>query len=225
MPTATTTLHLPSAEALTAAACYLLRLTQFSSLSISCFSVCYLIWMHSHHFCAYWSCNDPGQEAALVPLGEVIYVVSCVLIALEWIYTTSSSLLTLSNGKRPDVFTQLCSTWMSVMILAIGLGILTSISTVRQTWPFCNGTGVTRFSSHYPPEINSCIVTQSAVTTGLITMVCSLLLAMLAVWETKKDLRTGRIRLPFSIGQDEERVGGHEGVMGSDNEEGVPISE
>lgn len=55
--------------------------------------------------------------------------------------------------------------------------------------------------------------------------VCSLLLAMLAVWEAKKDLRTGRIRLPFSIGQDEERVGGHEGVMGSDNEEGVPISE
>jgi hypothetical protein len=74
MATATTTIHFPSADTATAAAAYFLRLVQLSTLSISCFGVCYLIWMHNHHYCAYWSCSGSDMEMASVPLGEVIYV-------------------------------------------------------------------------------------------------------------------------------------------------------
>lgn len=55
-------------------------------------------------------------------------------------------------------------------MLAVGIGMFTSISTVRQAWPLCYSTGYIQFSSYYPPETNSCIVTQNAVTTGLIGM-------------------------------------------------------
>ncbi|KAK4099859.1 hypothetical protein N658DRAFT_497840 [Parathielavia hyrcaniae] len=164
------TIQLPSAETVTAATTYLLRITQLCSLSISCYGVCYLIWLHNHHYCSYHYCGDTDRETASVPIGEVVYTVACVLAGLEWIYATSSTLVRLSQGKKIDSFTQLCGTWTSVVILAVGMGMFTSISTVRQSWPLCYSTGYIRFSVYYLPETNSCIVTQNAVTTGLIAM-------------------------------------------------------
>lgn len=70
------TIHVPSAETATAVATYLLRLTQLSFLSISCYGVCYLIWLHNHHYCTYYSCSDSNREAASVPVGEVVYTVA-----------------------------------------------------------------------------------------------------------------------------------------------------
>lgn len=59
-------------------AVYLLRLVQLTTLSITCFGACYLIWMHNHHYCAYYSCSGTErEELGSVPIGEVIFV-TCV---------------------------------------------------------------------------------------------------------------------------------------------------
>ncbi|KAM7203261.1 hypothetical protein V8F33_002252 [Rhypophila sp. PSN 637] len=176
---------------------YLLRLVQLTTLSITCFGGCYLIWMHNHHYCAYWPCSGTSREGlATVPLGEVVFVTCCVLQSLEWICYTSLSLIKLSRGKRIDSATEFCCTWTTLLLFTIGLGWFTSIKDVRATWPYCEDIGVTRFGNYYPVETNMCIVTQSAVTTGLINWIASALLAIIASWEIRKDLLMGRIKLP-----------------------------
>ncbi|KAM7197422.1 hypothetical protein V8F20_006567 [Naviculisporaceae sp. PSN 640] len=189
-----------SKETALSTAVYLLRLIQLTNLSITCFGACYLIWMHNHHYCAYYSCSSTGLEGlASVPLGEVVFVTCCVLQSLEWIYYTSSSIIKLSQGKRIDSATEFCCTCMTLVLFTIGLGWFTSIKDVRATWPYCTGVGITRFGIHYPVESNMCIVTQSAVTTGLINWIASALLAVIATLEIRKDLGVGRIRLPLRV--------------------------
>lgn len=77
-------------------------------------------------------------------------------------------MIKLSRGKRIDSATEFCCTWTTLLLFTIGLGWFTSIKDVRATWPYCSRIGVTRFGNAYPVEANMCIVTQSAVTTGLI---------------------------------------------------------
>ncbi|KAK3361804.1 hypothetical protein B0T24DRAFT_640126 [Lasiosphaeria ovina] len=180
----------------------LLRATQLSTVSISCFGACYLIWMRNHHFCAVsryrYQCTGNQLENYQVPLGEVMFVVSCVLVALELLYSTGLAILMLARNKRHDSFTQLCSAWTSVVVFTLGLGAFASISVVRRTWPLCYSEGVTYFNPMLPPETNMCIVTQSAVTTGLIAWIATILLGIIAVFELKKDRQSyGAIRLPF----------------------------
>ena len=68
---------------------YLLRMVQITSLSITTFCVCYLVWMHQHHICVYRYCgggvrDSDGknpQEHTSVPMGEVMMIVAVSLPA------------------------------------------------------------------------------------------------------------------------------------------------
>jgi len=90
----------------------------------------------------------------------------CVLLALEFVYTTGTTILRLKFNKRPDTFTNMCAAWASVGLFSIGLLGFASHKDVRQTWPFCYGVW---FNNRFDAvEKNFCIVTQGAVTCGLI---------------------------------------------------------
>jgi len=62
------------------AALFFLRLIQLSTVAISCFSVCYLIYMHNHHPCTWnpYYCQEGTINAGnqQVPLVEVVMVVT-----------------------------------------------------------------------------------------------------------------------------------------------------
>ncbi|KAK3368027.1 hypothetical protein B0H63DRAFT_490169 [Podospora didyma] len=178
-----------------------IRATQFCTISISCFCVGYLITMHNHHYCAYYNCGTYSGHLASVPVGEAMMLIACVLVTLEFLYSTGITILMLSRQKRPNSFGQLCSAWTSVALLTIGLGSFASIADVRKTWPMCHSQGIFEFSIYFPVELNMCIVTQSALTTGLIAWGATLLIALLAVRELKMDHGQGAIRLPFSSGR------------------------
>jgi len=123
-------------------------------------------------------------------------VVMYILVTLEFLFSTSTALAALGGSKRQDRTSQLCAAWLSVAFVTIGLMAFTSISNVRETWPVCYGLGITRFDAHAPPETNMCIVTQSAVTTGLIAWIATILIGVLALLEFRADHKVGAIRLP-----------------------------
>jgi hypothetical protein len=71
---------MPSSERLTVAiaiARFVLRQTQFASVVIAGYAVCYLVWMHNHHRCRYINCPSPGgAQMTAVPVGEVLMIIS-----------------------------------------------------------------------------------------------------------------------------------------------------
>ena len=70
---------LSKADLIGNAALFFLRLTQLSTISISCFGVCFLIYMHNNHPCVYrpYYCRDGSAYAGnqSVPVAEVVMVV------------------------------------------------------------------------------------------------------------------------------------------------------
>jgi len=68
------------------AALFFLRLTQLSCVSISCYGVCYLIYMHNHHPCIrnpYYCRNGTAYTGnQQVPIVEVVMVVTVRIVVL-----------------------------------------------------------------------------------------------------------------------------------------------
>lgn len=55
-------------------AIYPTRLVQFGSLVITGYAVCYLVWMHHFHYCAFYGCGTRVPDSVSVPVGEVIMI-------------------------------------------------------------------------------------------------------------------------------------------------------
>jgi hypothetical protein len=45
--------------------------------------------MHNHHYCAIRYCGDHGRKAAAVPIGEVMFIISVMTLALIWLYPSA----------------------------------------------------------------------------------------------------------------------------------------
>jgi hypothetical protein len=69
-------------RAATVVALYLVRFIQLGSVIIAGYAVCYLVFIHNHHYCAIRYCGDYGREAAAVPIGEVMFIISVMTLAL-----------------------------------------------------------------------------------------------------------------------------------------------
>lgn len=55
-------------------AIYPARLVQLGSLVITGYAVCYLVWMHHFHYCAFYGCGARVPDGVSVPLGEVLLI-------------------------------------------------------------------------------------------------------------------------------------------------------
>jgi hypothetical protein len=190
-----------STETLSAAAIvaiYPARLVQLGSLVITGYAVCYLVWMHYFHYCAFYGCGTRLPDSVSVPLGEVLLITAVrtlspctlklplprdfqrrlrelthtsqsVLVTLEWILFGTILAFKAHTGKPAivDTSAQFACSCFSLFVYSIGLIAFTSIPTVRATWPYCYD--MWRSNVYDPPETYFCIVTQNAVTCGLIT--------------------------------------------------------
>ncbi|KAH7264630.1 hypothetical protein MRS44_012056 [Fusarium solani] len=176
-------------------AIYPARLVQLGSLVITGYAVCYLVWMHHFHYCAFYGCGARVPDGVSVPLGEVLLITASVLVTLEWMLFGTILALKADTGKPAivDTSAQFACSCFSLFVYSIGLVAFTSIPTVRATWPYCyNMWGSNVYD---PPEKYFCIVTQNAVTCGLIAWIATMLVALLNLIQFRKDRAVGAIRL------------------------------
>ncbi|KAM0433855.1 hypothetical protein ACHAPT_003798 [Fusarium lateritium] len=181
-------------------AIYPARLVQLGSLVITGYGVCYLVWMHHFHYCAFSGCGTSLPESVSVPLGEVLLITASVLVTLEWILFGSILAFKAHTGKPAlvDTSAQFACSCFSLFVYSIGLVAFTSIPTVRATWPYCYD--MWRSNIYDPPEKYFCIVTQNAVACGLITWITTIIVALLNLVQFRKDRGVGAIRLGDDTG-------------------------
>ncbi|RSL54916.1 hypothetical protein CEP54_009632 [Fusarium duplospermum] len=192
-----------SREALSVAATvaiYPARLVQLGSLVITGYAVCYLVWMHHFHYCAFYGCGRRLPETVSVPLGEVILITASVLVTLEWMLFGTILAFKAHTGKPALIgtSTQFACSCFSLFVYSIGLVAFTSIPTVRATWPYCYN--MWRSNIYDPPEKYFCIVTQNAITCGLIAWIMTMIVALLDLVQFRKDHGVGAIRLGDETG-------------------------
>ncbi|KAH6874375.1 hypothetical protein B0T10DRAFT_567302 [Thelonectria olida] len=176
-------------------AVYLVRFIQLGSVVIAGFGVCYLVWMHNHHYCSWYGCNGVRLDPTSVPVGEVLFIIASILVTLEWMLFGGSLAFQARTGKSSlvDTFTQFAFACFTLFVYSIGLVAFVSIPTVRATWPYCYNIWDNRVFE--PPEKYFCILTQTAVTCGLISWIMTMLVALLNLVEFRKDSGIGGIRL------------------------------
>ncbi|KAH7144121.1 hypothetical protein B0J13DRAFT_675565 [Dactylonectria estremocensis] len=176
-------------------AMYLIRLVQLGSLVIAGYGTCYLVWEHLNHYCSWYSCGMLGADTVAVPIGEVLFITASSLLTLEWMFFGGIIAFRAQTGKPApvDASTQFACSCFSMFVYSIGLISFTSIPTVRASFPYCYNMWDT--NRYDPPEKNYCIVTQSAVSCGLITWIMTSLVAILNLVEYRKDCGVGRIQL------------------------------
>ncbi|KAH7141104.1 hypothetical protein EDB81DRAFT_844076 [Dactylonectria macrodidyma] len=176
-------------------ALHLIRLVQLGSLVIAGYGACYLVWQHLYHYCTWYSCGMLGTDAVAVPIGEVLFITASCLLTLEWMLFGGIIVFRAQTGKPSPVnaSTQFACACFSLFVYSIGLISFTSISTVRASFPYCYNMWDT--SRYDPPEKNYCIVTQNAVSCGLITWIMTTFVAILNLVEYRKDCGVGGIQL------------------------------
>ncbi|CAM1509582.1 Fc.00g033210.m01.CDS01 [Cosmosporella sp. VM-42] len=170
---------------------YPVRLVQLGTVSIAGYAVCYLVWMHHFHYCAWYGCGGTSTDPTSVPIGEVLFITASVLVVLEWMLFGGNLAFKAHTGKPVlgDSLTQFAFACFTLFVYSIGLVAFASIPNVRASWPFCYN--MWNHSVYDPPEKYFCIVTQNAVNCGIMTLV----VALLSLVELRKDIGLGVIRL------------------------------
>ncbi|KAK3984525.1 hypothetical protein QBC44DRAFT_387832 [Cladorrhinum sp. PSN332] len=184
---------------------YPLRLIQLGSVVISGYAICYLLYMHDMHYCRRYRYRcAPATEPTSVPISEVLLLIASIITVLD--FFLFFAVLILRAHKKPcllaiDNFTQLGCTSFSLFLYSICLVSFASTPVVRETWPYCYN--VWENNVYLPPEKYFCIVTQNAVSSGLVVWITSVLICLCAVIEVRKDRGVGAIRLGGGEGREE----------------------
>ncbi|KAH6971153.1 hypothetical protein BKA56DRAFT_636074 [Ilyonectria sp. MPI-CAGE-AT-0026] len=181
-------------------AIYPIRFVQLGSIAIAGYAACYLVSMHHHHYCVWYRCSATQREHISVPIGEVLFITASVLVTLDWMLFGGLLAWKVHMGKPAlvDTMAQFACACFALFVYSVGLVAFTSIPAVRPTWPYCYD--MWNNDVYGAPEKYFCIVTQTAVTCGLITWIMTLLVALLGLVEFRKDSGVGLIRLGDDTG-------------------------
>ncbi|KAK4160879.1 hypothetical protein QBC43DRAFT_324792 [Cladorrhinum sp. PSN259] len=204
---------------------YPLRLIQLGSIIITSYVICFLLYMHDKHRCKRWGCS-PSRESTSTPISEVILLIASIITLFDFFLFLAPLILRAHKMESRchravvDSFTQLSCTAFSLFVYSIAFVSFASTPVVRDTWPYC--VNVWDNDIFAPPERYFCIVTQSGVSSGLVTWIATVLICLCAVVEVRKDRGVGAIRLGGSDHNGEERDGEEiRTLLGQEIEEGV----
>ncbi|KAF7550027.1 hypothetical protein G7Z17_g5989 [Cylindrodendrum hubeiense] len=178
-------------SAVATVAIHAVRLIQLGSVAIAGYVVCYLIFMHHNHYCAWYDCGPNLRHHASVPIGEVLFIIASCLVTIEWMLFAGNLAFQAKTGKPAlfNVLTQFACACFALFVYSIGLMAFASIPTARTTWPLCYN--MWRVSVYDSPEEYFCIVTQTGMTSGLISWIMTMLVAALNLFELRKNSGIG----------------------------------